>query len=421
VLTNRNQFWGYSAEDGTQLWDLTLTYPVVANEAISLYGVDKFLVFDPTYTTFHCYSMLTGAELWVSDSFADSVWATTWTVYDSETNDYENLYLMFPDGTMTALSLATGNTLWRSEAIPSTEYPNNVVPYVTGMVMVGGNIYAYAGYSVLYQINPMPRFGMLVCINATTGDMTYTLNGAVYPTAAASGYIVGFGQYDGNLYCLGKGQTSTSVTIQNNVVPNGDKVLITGNVLDQSPAQAGTPAVSDDSMSEWMDYLHMQNATMLNNPPTPGGVSVDLYVVKPGGTEEWITTVTSNSKGNYAYMYVPSTEGIHTVIAKFEGSESYWPSTAETSFGVTPVAVPVPGPQGETGPTGATGPVGPQGETGSQGEIGPAGPQGEQGPQGEEGPAAAEGAISTEIGIIIAIVIAVIISIAGSWFILKRK
>ena len=31
----------------------------------------------------------------------------------------------------------------------------------------------------------------------------------------------------------------------------------------------GVPAVADEDMSEWMDYLYMQNATLLNNPPTP--------------------------------------------------------------------------------------------------------------------------------------------------------
>ena len=64
VLTTRNQFWGFSAKDGTSLWNLTLTYPVAANEAIGLYGVEDFIVYDYVAATFHCYSMKTGTELW---------------------------------------------------------------------------------------------------------------------------------------------------------------------------------------------------------------------------------------------------------------------------------------------------------------------------------------------------------------------
>ncbi len=81
------------------------------------------------------------------------------------------------------------------------------------MVMVDGKIYVYAGYSSGYKINPISRFGMLVCIDATTGDTIFTLNGGLRPSSAANGYVIGTGDYDGNLYCLGKGQTSTSVTI----------------------------------------------------------------------------------------------------------------------------------------------------------------------------------------------------------------
>jgi outer membrane protein assembly factor BamB len=337
VLKTPNQYWGYSAKDGTSLWNLTLTYPVSQNQQICLYGVDDFIVFDPVASSFHCYSMLTGNELWESPSMvtSSSPWASTWTVYSSETNDYNNLYLMLPDGTMTALSLATGKEVWRSEPIPSTEYTNNAVPFVQGMVMVGGNIYVYAGYSTGYQINPIPRQAMLVCVNATTGNITWKLNGGIDPSAAANGYVLGSGIYDGNLYCLGKGQTSTSVTIQNNVVTSHATALITGNVLDQSPASPNTPAVADSAMSEWMDYLHMQNATLLNNPPKPEGVPVTLTAVDPNGNTITIGTATTDSAGNYGINFVPTIEGMYTITATFEGTTSYWSSSAEAKLTVT--------------------------------------------------------------------------------------
>ena len=220
-------------------------------------------------------------------------------------------------------------------AIASTEYPNNAVPYVDNMVMVGGNIYICAGYSSFYRINPVSRFGMVVCVNATTGDITCTLNGGLRPSSAANGYVIATGDNDGNMYCLGKGKTQTTVAIQNNVIAQGGAILIQGNVLDQSPAQPGTPAVSDDSMSEWMDYLNMQNATLLNNPPAPKGVTVRLATVDPNGNVIDIGTVTSDSDGMFKKTWTPSSEGEYTVYATFDGSDSYYGSYAGTALSVT--------------------------------------------------------------------------------------
>jgi hypothetical protein len=330
VLKTPNQYWGFSTKDGTSLWNLTLNYPVAANEEISLYGVNDFIIFDPTAATFKCYSMLTGALLWTSPSFSSFPWATTWTVYYSETNDYNNFYAMFPDGTMAAYSLATGQLVWHNTAIPSTEYTANAVPYVTGMVMVGGNIYAYAGYSILYQANPVPRFGMMTCVNATTGDITYTLNGGVFPLAAADGYVIGYAINDGKLYCVGKGQTSTTVSAPQTAITAGTTVIISGTVLDQSAAQPNTAAISDENMSVWMDYLNMQNSTLLNAPPACIGVPVTLIAVDPNGNAVTIGTATSDYQGNYGFQWTPTIPGLYHIYATFAGSNSYYTSSAST-------------------------------------------------------------------------------------------
>jgi len=356
VLKTPNQYWGYSTATGASVWNLTLNYPVAQNEETTLYGVSDFIVFDPTATTFHCYSELTGALLWTSPSFSSSPWATTWTIYLSETNDKNNLYLMFPDGTMAALSLATGQLVWHNTAIPSTEYTANAVPYVIGMVMVGGNIYAYAGYSIGYQINPIPRFAMMTCTNATTGDITWTLNGGVFPLAAADGYVLGLGIYDGKLYCIGKGPTSTTVTAPLTAVTSGTAMTIQGSVLDKSPASSsatltamfenGVPAISDAYMSVEMDYLHMQNSTLLNNPPQCIGVPVTLTAVSSTGTTINLGTVTSNYLGNYEFQWTPTTPGLYTIYATFAGTGSYFESSASTGVTVSsaPTASPTPTP-----------------------------------------------------------------------------
>jgi hypothetical protein len=358
VFYNYQQYWGYNAKTGASLWNLTLNYQANTNEELQLAAVDDFVIWDSTDTTLHCYSITTGSQLWESPSFASSTWASTWTHYNSETTDYNNFYMAFEDGTMAALSLATGQLLWRSQPITSTEYPNNAVPFVMGgLIMVGGNLYGYAGYSTGYQLNPVPRFAMLVCINATTGDIIYTLNGGICPTAAANGYLIGNSVNDGGYYCVGKGPSSTLVTAQQQV---GGSVLIQGSVFDASPASSdatlkamypnGVPAISDGDMSVWMDYLHMQNSTLLNAPPNCNGVPVTLTAVDPNGNAINIGTTTSNGAGHFAYQWTPTTAGLYTIYATFAGTESYFSSFAVTSATVASAASPTAAPTSATQP-----------------------------------------------------------------------
>jgi hypothetical protein len=351
VVYNYDQYWAYNAATGASLWNLTLNYPVTTNEEIPLGGgVDDFLVWNAVASVWDCYSIKTGAFLWATPSVSSSPWATTWTVYYSETNDLNNLYISAPDGTVRAFSLATGQLVWQSTAIPSTEDTENVLPFAYGdPVLVGGNLYEYAGYSPGYQINPVPRFSMMLCINATTGKTEWTLNGGVIPTAASGGYIIGSGIFDGNLYCVGKGPTSTAVTAQQQV---GGSVLIQGSVLDTSSGCSsatltamfanGVPAISDENMSVWMDYLYMQNSTLLNAPPDCIGVPVTLTAVDSNGNAVTIGTATSDYQGNYGFQWTPTIPGLYHIYATFAGSNSYYTSLASTYATVATAATPVP-------------------------------------------------------------------------------
>jgi len=348
VVYNYNQYWAYNADTGASLWNLTVPYAVNNNEEVPLAIVDKFIVFDPVAATTHCYSMKTGTELWQTPSVADSPWATTWTIYFSETNDRDNLYMSFPDGSMRAYSLTDGHLIWTSKPFASTEYANNAVPFIySGLVMVDGKIYGYAGYSTLYSIDPVPRFAMAVCVNATTGDIVFALNGAVNPSATANGYVIGKSIFDGQMYCIGKGPSSTTVLAQQQV---GGSVLIQGSILDNSPVSSsadlnamfpyGVPAISDADMSVWMDYLHMKNSTLLNNPPQCNGVPVTLTAIDPNGNSINIGSTTSDVTGHFAYQWSPTTAGLYKIYATFAGSNSYFSSNAETSATVASVVSP---------------------------------------------------------------------------------
>jgi len=314
-----------------------------------LIGVDQFFVFDATAATFKFYSTKTGAFLFETPSFASSPWATTYTVYNSETNDLNNAYFAFPDGAMRAYSLTDGHLVWTSKPFASTEYANNAVPYCyAGVVMEGGLIYGYAGYSTLYQIDPLPRFNMLVCINTTTGDTVFALNGGIDTSAAANGYVFGQSINDGNLYCVGKGTTSTTVNAPMTAITAGTTAIIQGSVLDKSPASSGedlmakypngVPAISDANMSAWMDYLHMQNSTLQNTPPACIGVPVSLDALDSNGNYMHIGDVTSDGSGIFMYQWTPTMPGLYKVYATFSGTNSYYSSYAETGATVASAA-----------------------------------------------------------------------------------
>ena len=64
-----------------------------------------------------------------------------------------------------------------------------------------------------------------------------------------------------------------------------------------------------------MDYKLMQNATLLNSPPTPTGVQVTLTCVDSNNNTEIIGTTTTDAAGNYAINWTPPITGIYSASA----------------------------------------------------------------------------------------------------------
>jgi len=157
--------------------------------------------------------------------------------------------------------------------------------------------------------------------------------------AIADGYLIYINLYDMQIYCVGKGPSATTVTIQDNVITKGDSVLITGTVIDESAGtkqneQAarfpnGVPAIADEYQDEWMEYLYMQKPM----PQNVEGVNVTLIIRDPHG-DYYSATVTADSNGVFSHMWAPGVVGEYHVTAVFEGSKSYYGSQATTTFGV---------------------------------------------------------------------------------------
>ena len=153
--------------------------------------------------------------------------------------------------------------------------------------------------------------------------------------------------YDQQVYAIGKGPSELTAAINNNVAPKGSSVLVTGTIMDVSPGTKednrqlrfpnGVPAVSDESMSEWMLYVYKQFAR-----PDATGVTVKFAAVDPNNNYIEIGDAVSDSYGNYGFDFIPDNVGQYMIIATFEGSNSYYPSTAITYLSVVQAPEPFP-------------------------------------------------------------------------------
>jgi outer membrane protein assembly factor BamB len=297
----------------------------------------------------YAYDVKTGNEIWATE-IGVLPWGNTPAYYHICDPVSRTLYWFGFDGYCFALDLDTGAVKWQSE------YVGDTTETVQGTWPFGGSSYAgsaggnpgaasgdgkvYMATSNVYRLQPKSRFNRLYCFDADTGDIIWSVRGGIAVTSLADGYLLGVNDNDGMLYCFGKGKTEIDVGASPSVVEEGSAVLITGTITDQSPGQEDTPCVADEDMSVWMDYLHMQNATLINNPPAPNGVPVSLAAIDPNGNYVEIATVTSDTAGMFKKLWTPEIEGEYTIIANFEGSESYWSSYTVAAFGVTEATSP---------------------------------------------------------------------------------
>jgi hypothetical protein len=237
----------------------------------------------------------------------------------------------------------------------------------------------------------------------------------------ADGYLMASNPYDGYMYVFGKGPTATTVTAPDVVIPKGTGVVIKGTVLDQSPAQPGTPCVSKESMAPQMEYLHMSHPIDgLDHNIMITGVPVTLTAVDSDGT--WIdigTTTTDGYYGSFGLEWMPPEEGTYKIIASFESDESYGSSGASTYVSVGPALTPDIQPETEEPTTEEPTTEEPTTEEPTTEEPTTEEPTTEE-PTTEE-PTVAPPLITTEVAIILAVAIASIIGIGAYWALRKRK
>jgi hypothetical protein len=210
--------------------------------------------------------------------------------------------------------------------------PNGTSEYsFFGSTMVAdGKLYTYNTEHTPSQ--PVTRGWKLFCINAITGQGLWNITGPMTPGAISDGYLTAGNSYDGYLYVFGKGLSTTSISVPQTEINTGHTAVISGCVLDQSPAQPGTPCVSAQSMGPLMDYLHMQSQI----PAEVIGVPVSIDAVDPNNNVVHLATVNTDASGTFGYVWTPSNAGEYKITATFAGDDSYGSSWAQAYAVVSP-------------------------------------------------------------------------------------
>ena len=220
---------------------------------------------------------------------------------------------------------------------PYGDYPTFVQSIANGVVYLETDEHTIT--------DPIYKGAQVTAINATTGAQIWGLSsygsewsnsGSGSDFIVADGYATFFNGYDAQIYSVGRGPSSTTVTAGPKDTTVGGSVVIEGTVMDVSAGTTqseqaadfphGVPCASDASMKAWMGYVYQQQP----EPTNSTGVTVTLSVLDSNGNHYNIGTTTTDESGSYSLTWAPSISGNFTIYATFAGTNGYWPSSAET-------------------------------------------------------------------------------------------
>jgi len=299
-----------------------------------------------------CYSLADGSLLWgpTESEPQFNFYGMSDFIYNGR------LYSYGYSGVLTAYDIDTGNVDWTwsapDEGLGETFYQHT--PLSLGCI-ADGKAYMYT--SEHSPTMPLRRDANIWCLDLETGEMLWKTSCWASGPKVADGRLVTFNLFDNSIYCFGRGPSATTVTVDDNVIPSSETVLITGTVTDQTPSGRlnvnggtdftlkGTPAIADEDQEAWMEYMFQQRPM----PQDAKGVTVKLTAIDPNGNYQDIGETTSDLAGNFAIEWMPPVPGKYDVIATFDGSEAYGNSFDTTYFVVQGVSPSSQFMQSETG------------------------------------------------------------------------
>lgn len=299
-----------NASTGELIWNYTSTDPkeFFYPSPVIAYGNVYLGTENPGYITDKvdhvvCLDAKTGEYKWTFETgeyFVQSISAA-----------YGNIYIAGGEkNAIYCLDAETGNKKWEFNA-------PGFIDYYTIQIGDGAIYFCCAAYVLPGFQVPGTWPGLVMAVDAYTGKEIWRYK---TPTQGTSPILA-----DGNLYvateedyvwCFGKGPTTTTVTVASQSLTLGQATVIAGSVKDMSPFSQQYPELQ----SPWVS-----------------GVSVILsYVDLATGTWTDFATVTTGSDGTFVYSWTPPSEGAYEIVARFEGNDAYYWSSAKTLIHVSP-------------------------------------------------------------------------------------
>lgn len=284
------------------------------------------------------YSLKTGQKIWGPTSLPN---ASPYSSLGANCVVADGVaYIWCYGGDVYAFNITTGALFWQYHT-PSGGYesPYGVEPLWTFSVgtVADGKLFVPEGH--MYS-PPLFHNANQLAINITNGKLVWSIEAfdVTSAPAVADGIMTTLNAYDNQIYAWGKGPTKMSVTAPNVGVTTNTPIVIRGTIYDISAGSkqqavaanfpSGLPAVSEESMSSFMEAVYMQQP-MPNNIT---GVPIIISVLDSNNNFRDIGTTTSDSSGLFTLTWTPDIPGDYRVVASFAGSESYYGTYAETSF-----------------------------------------------------------------------------------------
>jgi hypothetical protein len=347
---------GFNATDGKLLWGPVNRTDLPRFHEISVIaaGDGYFVEHDKDTNEAYVYNLLTGTRIGIVQCQGSALS----TLSRGGAMAYGKCYIWDFGGYVNGIDCATATLNWTY----TSRYAGYNTPYgVYPLWHFGSHSIAdgklFLSESRMYD-PPMFADAHKLAINCTDGSVVWMSLGFYgrEPSAIADGYLVAWNSYDCQIYTYGKGPTSMTVSAPQTGVELGKSLIISGTVKDVSAGTKdddrsarfpnGVAAVSEESQEVWMEYVYMQQP----KPTNATGVTVTINVMDANGNYRPIGQTSTDTDGYFTYTWTPDIAGTYKVYATFDGSNSYWPSQATSSFVVDePAATPTPVPTQPTG------------------------------------------------------------------------
>jgi outer membrane protein assembly factor BamB len=334
---------GFSAIDGHKMWGVfnrTLTQFSIIYTGGVWSGSGAYVELDESALSITSFSLTNGQKLWGPTKLPNVSPFSTLGANAIVADGY--IYIWLYGGDVYSYNILTGALRWEYHTPPAgyeSPYGRNTIWTFTVGTIADGKLFVPEGH--MYS-PPLFHNAQQLALNLTTGEVVWSIDAfdVTSGPAISDGVMVTLNAYDNQIYSYGKGPTKLTVAGPDVAVPWDTPVVIKGTISDLSSGSQqqavaanfpnGLPCVSDHSMSDWMKYVYMQQPY----PSNVTGVPVTVYVLDSNNNYRSIGSTTSDAAGTFRLTWTPDIPGDYTITALFEGSESYYPSTANDGFTV---------------------------------------------------------------------------------------